>query len=79
MYWINCNFNLHSSLKLLQLQTIIPFKNIDEFLDYSFASLQGGFDPKLADEKELEQFKQKYGDNPFQYDLFHVLFMILQK
>ena len=54
------------------------FENIDEAIDFWFAVTHGGFDPKLADEKKLEQFKQKFG-KPVEFELAKVLSVILQK
>ncbi len=55
------------------------FENIDALMDFYFAVTHGGFDPKLADKKELDQFKQKFGEEPIEFETGNILSMILQK
>ncbi len=55
------------------------FENIDALMDFYFAVTHGEFDPKLADKNELDQFKQKFGDEPVEAALETGNSMILQK
>ena len=56
----------------------LEFENIDALMDFWFAVTHGEFDPKLADEKKLEQFKRKFGKQ-VEFELERVLSVILQK
>ena len=65
---INCGFSTLS--KDIHI-ACFDFQNIDEALNLCFAATQGAFDPKLADAKELQQFKQRFGNEPVKIDAVH--------
>ena len=73
---INCGFSILSKDRRI---TSFEFQNIDEALNLCFAGTHGAFDPKLANTKELQQFKQRFGNEPVRMDTVYNAVMIVQK
>ena len=73
---INCGFSILSKDRHI---ASIEFQDIDEALNLCFAITHGAFDPKLANTKELQQFKQRFGNEPVKLETGYIAVMIVQK
>ena len=73
---INCGFSILSKDRCI---ASFEFQDIDEALNLCFAVTHGAFDPKLADAKELQQFKQRFGNEPVKMETSYIAVMIVQK